>query len=107
MKEILTARERGQQVFAETCPQYLLMNKELYELPGFEGAKYVIAPPLRRKEDADVLWNAVKEGQIQIISTDHCSFTTKQKSLDRRISERFPAGCPAWKRGGFYCTAKG
>lgn len=107
LKEILTARERGQQVFAETCPQYLLMNKELYELPGFEGAKYVIAPPLRRKEDADVLWNAVKEGQIQIISTDHCSFTTKQKELGQEDFRKIPGGMPGVETRGILMYSEG
>ncbi len=107
LKEILTARERGQQVFAETCPQYLLMNKELYELPGFEGAKYVIAPPLRRKEDADVLWNAVKEGQIQIISTDHCSFTTKQKELGQEDFRKIPGGMPGVETRGILLYSEG
>ena len=100
-------RERGQQVFAETCPQYLLMNKELYELPGFEGAKYVIAPPLRRKEDADVLWNAVKEGQIQIISTDHCSFTTKQKELGQEDFRKIPGGMPGVETRGILMYSEG
>ena len=50
---IAQARKRGQKVYVETCPQYLLMDDSLYELPGFESAKYVCAPPLRKKEDQE------------------------------------------------------
>lgn len=107
LKEILAARERGQQVYAETCPQYLLMNKELYELPGFEGAKYVIAPPLRSREDEDALWKALKEGQIQIISTDHCSFTTKQKELGLEDFRKIPGGMPGVETRGILLYSEG
>lgn len=107
LKEILSARERGQEVFAETCPQYLLMNKELYELPGFEGAKYVIAPPLRSARDEEVLWKALKDGQIQIISTDHCSFTTEQKELGREDFRRIPGGMPGVETRGILLYSEG
>lgn len=107
LKEILAARERGQEVYAETCPQYLLMNRELYELPGFEGAKYVIAPPLRREEDEKVLWKALKSGQIQIISTDHCSFTTKQKELGKEDFRRIPGGMPGVETRGILMYSEG
>ncbi len=107
LKEILSARERGQEVFAETCPQYLLMNKELYELPGFEGARYVIAPPLRSARDEEVLWKALKDGQIQIISTDHCSFTTEQKELGREDFRRIPGGMPGVETRGILLYSEG
>lgn len=107
LKEILSARERGQEVYAETCPQYLLMNKQQYELPGFEGAKYVIAPPLRRPEDQEVLWKAVKERQVQIISTDHCSFTTKQKVLGLNDFRKIPGGMPGAETRGILLYSEG
>lgn len=107
LKEILSARERGQEVYAETCPQYLLMNKQQYELPGFEGAKYVIAPPLRRPEDQEVLWKAVKERQVQIISTDHCSFTTKQKALGLNDFRKIPGGMPGAETRGILLYSEG
>ena len=78
---IMEARRRGQKVYAETCPQYLLMDDSLYRLPGMEGAKYVCAPPLRGKADQECLWRALAAGDIQTVSTDHCSFTTEQKLL--------------------------
>ena len=92
---IAQARKRGQKVYVETCPQYLLMDDSLYELPGFESAKYVCAPPLRKKEDQDCLWKGLADGTIQTVSTDHCSFTTEQKKLgegDLPRSRRY-AGC--------------
>lgn len=107
LKEILAARERGQEVYAETCPQYLLMDRGRYELPGFEGAKYVIAPPLRRKEDEEALWKAIKEGQIQIISTDHCSFTTKQKELGKEDFRKIPGGMPGVETRGMLMYSEG
>ena len=77
---IAQARKRGQKVYVETCPQYLLMDDSLYELPGFESAKYVCAPPLRKKEDQDCLWKGLADGTIQTVSTDHCSFTQSRRS---------------------------
>ena len=97
---IMEARRRGQTVYAETCPQYLLMDDSLYELPGMEGAKYVCAPPLRKREDADCLWRALAAGDIQTVSTDHCSFTTEQKLLGRDDFTRIPGGMPGVETRG-------
>ena len=79
-REIQRAREEGQTVYVETCPQYLLMDDSKYSLPDGEGRKYMIAPPLRRKKNQEVLWKALTEGRIQTICTDHCSFNLEQKS---------------------------
>lgn len=97
---IMEARRRGQKVYAETCPQYLLMDDSLYELPGFEGAKYVCAPPLRKKEDQDCLWKGLEDGTIQTVSTDHCSFTTEQKNLGREDFRKIPGGMPGVETRG-------
>ena len=70
---IMEARRRGQKVYAETCPQYLLMDDSLYGLAGMEGAKYVCAPPLRKQEDSACLWKALADGTIQTVSRAHCS----------------------------------
>jgi len=94
LEVIQSARERGQKVYVETCPQYLLMDEGKYWLPGFEGAKYVISPPLRGKEDNEVLWAALKEEKIHTIATDHCSFTTKQKEMGIGDFTRIPNGMP-------------
>lgn len=101
LKEIRRARKRGQVVYAETCSQYLLMDDSLYELPGFEGARYVIAPPLRKVRDQEVLWEALASGEIQTVSTDHCSFTLEQKRLGERDFRKIPGGMPGVEtRGG-------
>lgn len=97
---IMEARKRGQKVYAETCPQYLLMDDSLYELPGMEAAKYVCAPPLRKKEDSACLWMALADGTIQTVSTDHCSFTTEQKKLGKDDFTRIPGGMPGVETRG-------
>ncbi len=93
-EEIRRARERGQKVYVETCPQYLLMDEKLYSLPDNEGRNYMIAPPLRTQEDQKVLWKALTEGNIQTIATDHCSFTTQQKNAGKTDFSKTPCGMP-------------
>lgn len=97
---IMEARRRGQKVYAETCPQYLLMDDSLYRLPGMEGAKYVCAPPLRGKVDQECLWRALAAGDIQTVSTDHCSFTTEQKLLGKDDFTKIPGGMPGVETRG-------
>ena len=94
LEEIRAARKRGQKVYAETCPQYLVMDDSFYEKPHFESAKYVCAPPLRKKEDQEVLWKAIADGEIQTVSTDHCSFTMEQKELGYEDFRKIPGGMP-------------
>ncbi len=93
-REICQARKRGQQVFVETCPQYLLMDKSRYDLPNQEARKYMIAPPLREEKDRNVLWKALAEGNIQTIATDHCSFTVAQKNAGEEDFSKTPCGMP-------------
>jgi len=92
--EIELARGRGQKVYVETCPQYLLLDDSLYGLPFFEASKYVIAPPLRKKDDQECLWQALSDGRIQTVSTDHCSFTTMQKEIGKDDFTKIPGGMP-------------
>ena len=99
-REIEEARARGQEVYAETCPQYLRMGDNLYEQGGAEAAKYVISPPLRKKEDQECLWKALKEERIQTVSTDHCSFTTKQKAMGKEDFTKIPNGMPGVETRG-------
>jgi dihydropyrimidinase len=68
-------RARGLPVFAETCPQYLLLDDSEYESEGFEGAKYVMSPPIRPASHGPQLWHGLKRGDIQVVATDHCAFT--------------------------------
>lgn len=93
-REIRRARKQGQEVYVETCPQYLLMDDSLYDLPDFEGAKYVIAPPIRKKEDRERLWKALRKDHIQTVSTDHCSFNMTQKEAGRDDFTKIPCGMP-------------
>ena len=93
-KEVLRARESGQTVYVETCPQYLVMDESFYELKDNEGKKYMIAPPLRKVSDQDVLWEALKTDKIQTIATDHCSFTTAQKDMGKDDFSKTPCGMP-------------
>lgn len=93
-KEVFRARESGQTVYVETCPQYLVMDESFYELKDNEGKKYMIAPPLRKVSDQDVLWEALKTDKIQTIATDHCSFTTAQKDMGKDDFSKTPCGMP-------------
>ena len=93
-KEVLRARKSGQTVYVETCPQYLVMDESFYELKDNEGKKYMIAPPLRKVLDQDVLWEALKTDKIQTIATDHCSFTTDQKDMGKDDFSKTPCGMP-------------
>jgi len=95
MEEVRRARERGFPAFAETCPQYLFLSDEDYERPGFEGAKFVMSPPLRPKGNEERLWNGLKTDALQAVSTDHCSFCMKeQKELGKDDFSKIPNGAP-------------
>ena len=107
LDEIRAARSRGQVVYVETCPQYLTMTRELYDLPGFEGAKYVISPPLREKSDNEELWKALADGEIQTVSTDHCAFTLKQKELGKNDFRKIPGGMPGVETRGEVIYSEG
>lgn len=94
LEEVREARKRGQKVYVESCPQYLLLDDSRYSLPEFEGAKYICSPPLRKKEDQDALWQALEQGELQTIATDHCSFTMQQKKAGDRDFSKTPGGMP-------------
>ena len=94
LAEVMRARERGQKVFVETCPQYLLLDESRYAQDDDLARRYMIAPPLRREEDQKVLWSALAKGYIQTICTDHCSFTTQQKEMGKDDFAKTPCGMP-------------
>ncbi len=95
LEEIRMARKRGQKVYVESCPQYLTLDESVYEKPNFEAAKYVCSPPLRSAQDQHCLWQAIATGEIDIISTDHCSFHFKgQKELGYHDFTQIPNGMP-------------
>ncbi|MBT2685547.1 dihydropyrimidinase [Bacillus sp. ISL-37] len=94
-RKIAEARNKGIDVWGETCPQYLVLDQSYLEKPEFEGAKYVWSPPLREKWNQDVLWNALKTGQLQTVGSDQCSFDFKgQKELGRGNFSKIPNGGP-------------
>jgi len=95
VEKIAQARNRGFDVWGETCPQYLVLDQSYLEKPDFEGAKYVWSPPLREKWHQDILWNALKNGQLQTLGSDQCSFDFKgQKELGRGDFTKIPNGGP-------------
>ncbi|GIN22061.1 amidohydrolase family protein [Siminovitchia fordii] len=95
MESIREAYNGGIGVYAETCTQYLVLNKEDLAKPNFEGAKYVCSPPLRTKEDQEVLWEAVDKGWLNAVSSDHCGFNWKeQKHMGINDFTNIPNGCP-------------
>ncbi|MBS2963757.1 dihydropyrimidinase [Actinocrinis puniceicyclus] len=92
---VAEARDGGQNVFAETCPQYLYLALEDLAKPGFEGAKYVASPPLRPREHAAALWKGLRTNDLAVVSTDHCPFCFKdQKELGRGDFSKIPNGMP-------------
>ncbi len=95
LKEVQNARDLGLRAYAETCPQYLLLDYSYYERPDFEGAKYVMTPPLRGIENQEKLWKGLRSDDLQVISTDHCPFCMKeQKELGRDDFSKIPNGGP-------------
>ena len=92
----IDARARGVMVFVETLIQYLLLDKTWAERPGFQGAKYVMSPPLRDQANQEVLWNGLAGGLIQTVATDHAPFDfASQKTMGRDDFTRIPNGIPA------------
>jgi len=95
LEMVTEARDRGLPAYAETCPQYLFLSYDNYEEPGFDGAKYVMSPPLRPKETQDRLWRGLAFNDLQAISTDHCPFCMKeQKELGKDDFSKIPNGAP-------------
>jgi dihydropyrimidinase len=95
LEKIAEARDRGLPAHAETCPQYLFLSYENYEEPGFEGAKYVMSPPLRAKGNEEALWRGLATNDLQTVSTDHCPFCMKgQKELGQGDFSKIPNGAP-------------
>jgi dihydropyrimidinase len=95
LEMVTAARDRGLPAYAETCPQYLFLSYDNYEEPGFDGAKYVMSPPLRPKETQARLWRGLAGNDLQAVSTDHCPFCMKeQKELGKGDFSKIPNGAP-------------
>ena len=94
LEEVREARDKGLPAYAETCPQYLFLDYSLYEREGFEGAKWVMTPPLREKWNQDKLWQGLHGNDLQVVSTDHCPFCMKEKKLGLDDFTKIPNGGP-------------
>ena len=96
LARVKEARDRGINVFAETCPQYLLLDEERYKEEGFNGAKYVMSPPLRTKESNKALWDGINQGDVQVVATDHCPFDFNGKKDMNGTDDyrKIPNGAP-------------
>jgi dihydropyrimidinase len=95
LEEVVCARDRGQSVFAETCPQYLFLSDADLAREGFEGAKFVCSPPLRPESTHADLWRGLRTDDLSVVSTDHCPFCLKeQKELGLGDFSKIPNGIP-------------
>jgi dihydropyrimidinase len=92
---ISDGRKRGLPIYGETCPQYLVCDFSDYERPNFEGAKYVLSPPIREKWNQDVLLRKLKNLELHAFGSDHCSFNLcGQKDLGKNDFSKIPNGAP-------------
>ena len=94
LNAVRQATRRNQHVFVETCIQYLLLDASLYE-QDFDGAKWVMSPPLREKKDQATLWAGINQGLVNVVATDHCPFKWEQKLMGKDDFSRIPNGHPA------------
>jgi dihydropyrimidinase len=93
LRAIAEAHSRGQRVYGETCPQYLLLDDSIYEQEGFAGAAAVMSPPIRPKGHQELLWNALKSGTLEVVATDHCPFNlVGQKDAGKEDFRLIPNG---------------
>jgi dihydropyrimidinase len=94
LNAVRNATKRNQKVFVETCIQYLILDASLYQ-KNFEGAKWVMSPPLREKKDQQTLWAGINQGVVQVVATDHCPFMWRQKKMGEKDFSKIPNGHPA------------
>jgi dihydropyrimidinase len=94
---VRAGRERGLPIYAETCPQYLFLSAAEYDREGFEGAKFVMSPPLRAAHHQDALWSGIRRNDLQVVATDHCPFGMQeppQKQAGKDDFSKIPNGAP-------------
>ena len=95
LEQVQSARSLQNYVYAETCPHYLTLDDSMYDQEGFEGAKYVLTPPLRNKGHQDELWKGLRRNDLQVVSTDHCAFRFgDQMTLGLNDFSKIPNGGP-------------
>lgn len=93
LNAVRNANKRNQNVFVETCIQYLVIDASLYERE--DGAKWVMSPPLREKKDQQTLWAGINQGTVKVVATDHCPFKWEQKLMGKDDFSKIPNGHPA------------
>lgn len=93
LNAVRNATKRNQNLFVETCIQYLIIDASLYERA--DGAKWVMSPPLREKKDQATLWAGINQGLVQVVATDHCPFMWEQKLMGKDDFSKIPHGHPA------------
>ena len=89
---VRAAKERGVRVHAETCPQYLLLDDEVFK--GENGHLYATCPQIKKPHDSERLWKGLLEGDVEIVATDTCTFTTEQKAAWNGDFRKIPFGMP-------------
>lgn len=95
VQEIAAARARGLSISGETCPQYLFLTEEAYEAEGVLAALPICSPPLRPMREQEALWTALARDHLQMVSTDHCPFTTAEKRTGLDNYSTIPGGVPS------------
>lgn len=95
MEHIMKAQQEGKNVLAETCIQYLFLDEDRYREDKLQGLKYIMSPPLRKKENQSLLWKDIINKNIQVVATDHCTFDFKgDKQLGKDDFTKCPNGGP-------------
>jgi dihydropyrimidinase len=95
VEAIAAGRRRALPLSGETCPQYLLLTQAVYDAPGVAGALPVCAPPIRDQRQQAALWRALARGDLQVVSTDHCPFTSAEKATGLDDFSTIPGGVPS------------
>jgi dihydropyrimidinase len=95
LSEATRGAQRGVNVWVETLIQYLLLDRTDAEKPNFEGAKNIMSPPLRDKKNQDVMWNALRQGFVATLATDHAPFDFTQKVMGKDDFTKIPNGIPS------------
>ena len=94
VEALVRAKLEGQKCYGETCPQYLLLDDTVFTKPNFEGAAYVMSPPIRPSHIGhhDALWRGLSNGMLDSVGTDHCPFTMEQKKMGKDNFTLIPNG---------------
>ena len=91
VKAVTEAKDEGYKIYAETCPQYLEFTCDVYKRE--DGRNFVCSPPMKGQESLDALWEAIKDGFIDTIATDHCPFQSYEKDWGKDDFTKIPNGC--------------